>query len=136
MSKYSRRKGTLAGVFLLSLFHFPSHGGGLSVSFSKDIKPVLKRKCAVCHLTGKEAGNLALHPRAAWKSLVEKSSGESDHLLVKSGEPDQSYLVMKLEGTHLDNGGSGAQMPFAAPPLAPETIDKIRNWIAEGARDN
>jgi hypothetical protein len=53
---------------------------------------------------------------------------------VVAGNPDASYLVMKLEGTHLANGGSGGQMPFGAPPLPPEQIAKVRQWIAEGAK--
>ena len=46
------------------------------VSFSRDLVPVLKTSCANCHLTGTEAGNLALHPGAAYKSIVDVPSIE------------------------------------------------------------
>ncbi|WP_321390508.1 hypothetical protein [Emcibacter sp.] len=129
-------KGTLTLITVLTAFHSPSFGGGLSVSFSRDLAPLLRRKCAVCHLTGKEAGGLALHPKAAWKSLVNHPSSESHFLIVEPGAPEKSYLLMKLEGTHIDNGGSGAQMPFSAPPLDQDTINMFRTWIEDGATNN
>jgi hypothetical protein len=108
----------------------------LPVSFAKDIVPTLKTQCAICHLSGEEAGNLALHPKGAYASLVGKTSTESSFQIVHPGKPEESYLIMKLEGIHLDKGGSGEQMPFAAPPLAPELIAKIKLWIAQGAQNN
>lgn len=106
------------------------------VSFATDIAPTLKIRCAVCHLTGQEAGNLALHPKAAYASLFKRKSGESSWLLVDPKKPDTSYMVMKLEGTHLKKGGKGARMPFAAPPLDAAIIAMIRRWISEGATNN
>lgn len=106
------------------------------VGFATDIAPTLKTRCAVCHLTGQEAGNLALHPKAAYASLFRRKSGESSWLLVDPKQPDTSYLVMKLEGTHLKKGGKGARMPFAAPPLDASTVAVIRRWISEGATNN
>ena len=50
------------------------------VSFSRDLVPVLRTNCATCHLTGSEAGNLALHPGAAYKNLVGVQSIESKWL--------------------------------------------------------
>ncbi|MGK2286265.1 hypothetical protein [Pedomonas sp. V897] len=109
---------------------------GEPVSFQRDIVPVLRTRCATCHMTGREAGNIALHPGAAYASLVNVSSVSSKHLRVKPGAPEDSYLMMKLDGTHLDAGGKGARMPMGAPPLDEKTREKIRNWIAEGAQDN
>jgi len=106
------------------------------VSFKQNIVPVLKSKCASCHLTGHEAGALALHPGAAYASLVNVKSSQVDLPRVKPGAPEQSYLLMKLLGTHLEHRGQGARMPFGAPPLDTDTIAKVREWIASGAPDN
>lgn len=106
------------------------------VSFTADIVPLLRTRCATCHLTGAEAGKIALHPKAAYLNLVGVKATASDFPRVKAGAPDESYMVMKLEGTHLEKGGSGARMPFAAPPLEAEKIAMIRRWIAEGAANN
>ena len=111
-------------------------GGSLAadaVSFARDVAPLLKERCASCHLSGQEEGNLALHPTAAYASLVNVPSIESDLLRVKPGSPAQSYLLLKLEGKHLDAGGSGARMPFGEPPLDEAMLQRIRLWIANGA---
>jgi hypothetical protein len=107
-----------------------------AVSFSETIAPVLKSRCAICHLTGQEAGNMALHPGAAYSSLVGIKSSETEFLRVMPGAPEQSYLLMKLKGTHLDHGGTGGRMPLGGAPLSPELIELISAWIAAGAENN
>jgi hypothetical protein len=129
---------TLAAALSVTVFPLATMAGDASpaISFKAEIAPLLRQRCATCHLTGKEAGAMALHPKAARASLVDRQSTESDYLLVRPGAPEESYLIMKLEGTHLAHGGSGARMPFGSPPLKPADIDRIRRWIAEGAADN
>lgn len=103
--------------------------------FQSDIAPLLSGSCASCHLTGAEAGNMSLIPDKAITTLVGvQAVGAPGRMRVVPGKPDESYLIMKLEGTHIENGGAGAQMPFGAPPLKPEKIAKLRKWISEGAK--
>jgi hypothetical protein len=52
------------------------------------------------------------------------------------GQPDSSYLVHKIEGTHLDVGGSGSRMPLSGCCLSSSQIKTIRDWIAAGAQRN
>ena len=49
---------------------------------------------------------------------------------VEPGDPDNSYLIRKLEGGPNING---QQMPFGGPPLDQAVIDDIRQWISDGA---
>ncbi len=107
-----------------------------STSFSRDIAPLFRNVCASCHLTGKEAGEIALYPQVAWSNLVNVPSRQSSHMRVKPGDADNSYLMLKLDGTHLDAGGSGTRMPFNGTPLSEEVRAQIRAWIEEGAKDN
>ena len=79
---------------------------------------------------------MALHSGAAYASLVGRDSVEGPLKRVEQSEPDRSYLIMKLEGTHLDSGGTGVRMPLGAPPLSAEFIQLFRTWVLEGARDN
>lgn len=79
---------------------------------------------------------MQLHPGAAHASLVGVPSTESALKRVEPGAPEKSYLMHKLDGTHLDAGGAGEQMPFGAPALDAAVRDRFRAWIAEGARDN
>ena len=48
------------------------------------------------------------------------------------GDPNNSYLIQKLEGT----ASVGAQMPLGAPALDQANIDVIRQWISDGAIDD
>ncbi len=49
---------------------------------------------------------------------------------VVAGDPDNSYLIQKLENAA---GIEGVRMPLGAPPLAQSDIDEIRQWITDGA---
>ena len=51
---------------------------------------------------------------------------------VEPNDPDNSYLIQKLEGT----ASEGQQMPRGADPLRTEVIAKIREWITNGANNN
>lgn len=103
--------------------------------FQAEVAPLFLANCAICHMTGEEAGNMSLVPDNAIASLVGvKSVDAPTQTRVVPGDPDASYLIMKLEGTHMIHGGAGARMPFGGPPLPAGDIAKIRTWIAEGAK--
>lgn len=66
----------------------------------------------------------------SFANLVNVNSIQAGSLMrVNPGDPDNSYLVQKLEGT----AASGVQMPFGVTPLSQATIDNIRAWITAGA---
>jgi hypothetical protein len=52
---------------------------------------------------------------------------------VEPGNPDDSYLIRKLEGGPDIGGG---RMPQGGPFLDQATIDMIRQWITDGAPNN
>jgi len=108
-------------------------GSAAEGDFSNTVIPLLESRCASCHLMGSEPGNLALHRAAAHASLVGRQATGADMLLVRPAEPEASYLLHKLRGTHLEVGGSGARMPFGAASLNESDIKKIETWIANGA---
>lgn len=105
-------------------------------AFGKDILPLLQQNCVSCHITGEELGGLGLAPSLAYNQLVNADSQQSSMARVKPGAPDESYLLHKLTGTHLDQGGTGARMPQGFPPLTDTQVDLISQWIAKGAPDN
>jgi len=100
-----------------------------------DVVPVLNQRCVMCHLPGAaQAGlDLSTHP---WASLVNVKSTQSEMLLVVPGEPEQSYLYLKLLGKQLEAGGQGEPMPIQPAMLTPQELEAIRNWIAQGAPDD
>jgi hypothetical protein len=108
----------------------------ISPSFSADIVEIFERRgCNIdgCHGTGTGAGTLLLTDTAtAYAGLVDVLSGCNGIIRVIPGDADNSYLVMKVEGTHT----CGGRMPPNDNPL--DSIDQanIRNWVTEGAFNN
>jgi|GEM_PF-585353 len=51
---------------------------------------------------------------------------------VTPGDPDNSYIIQKLEGT----AAAGARMPLGGPFLNQATINMVRQWISDGALNN
>lgn len=90
--------------------------------------------CSGCH-NGNGAGlpgSMNLSSAAStFAALVSTNSVERPELLrVNPGDPDNSYLIDKLEGAQDIVGG---QMPLFGTPLDPAVIDQVRQWISDGA---
>ncbi len=96
-------------------------GGGPTVSYALDIQPLLTQDCILCH---GGAGGLSVDSYAA---LI---AGGNSGAVVIPGNPDQSLLIRRLEGTLLPT------MPLNAPPLTTLEIDRIKQWILEGTLNN
>jgi hypothetical protein len=93
--------------------------------------------CANCH-TGIGAslpGSMNLTSTAAtFASFVNVASVENPALKrVLPGDPDNSYVVHKIQGTDI---GTTARMPLGGPFLDQATIDRVRTWISQGALNN
>jgi hypothetical protein len=105
-----------------------------AIRFTRDIVPIFKSRCVMCHLPGAELGKLALHPKAAYANLVGVPSADSPLLRVAPGNPEASYLYRKVTGTQIAAGGTGERMPFGEPPLNAAQLEAIRRWIESGAK--
>jgi methionine-rich copper-binding protein CopC len=87
--------------------------------------------CTKCHIGAAAPEGLQLDAEHSYALLVGVPSTEVPSLLrVDPGLPDQSYIVLKLQGSP---GIVGAQMPLGGPYLDQATIDVIRQWITDGA---
>lgn len=87
--------------------------------------------CTRCHSGAGAPQGLQLDAAHSYALLVGVPSTEEPGVLrVAPGAPDQSYLVLKLQGSA---GIVGVQMPFGGPYLPQATIDVIRQWISDGA---
>jgi hypothetical protein len=70
----------------------------------------------------------------AFQNLVGvASSGKPGATRVIPGDPDNSYLIKKLEGAPDING---TRMPRGNVVLEPGQILVIRRWIQQGAQNN
>lgn len=100
-------------------------------------KNVFDKSCSSssCHGESKQGG-LDLRAGASYAALIDvepdKAAAKDAGLVrVKPGDPDKSFLVVKL-GTV--PSGMGARMPQGGRPLDSATIQAIRDWIANGAQ--
>ena len=86
--------------------------------------------CVQCHVGAAAPRGLRLDSANAFNDLVNVPSQEVGSLLrVEPFNPDDSYLVRKVEGT----ASVGGRMPLGGPPLPAEDITLIRDWILDGA---
>ncbi|MBI2083060.1 MAG: hypothetical protein HYT76_05780 [Deltaproteobacteria bacterium] len=110
-------------------------GGGstLSATLSSIQTNIFTPTCATsgCHSDGSASAGLILTDGNSFSNLVNVTSTEdSSQLRVKPGEPDNSYLVKKIEGN------AGTRMPRGSSPLSSSETQAIRDWISNGAENN
>lgn len=90
--------------------------------------------CVECHSGSKAPKGLKLEAGDSYKNLVGVPSVEKpQYMRVKPFDPDNSYIVRKLEG---GPDISDKRMPLDRPPLPRDQIRAIRRWIAGGALEN
>jgi hypothetical protein len=87
--------------------------------------------CEPCHNGAGAPKGLILDAAHSYALLVGVPSAEVPTLnRVKPGDPNNSYIILKLTGAP---GIVGGQMPLDETPLPQSTIDVIRQWITNGA---
>ncbi len=118
-----------------------SDGVAATVSFARDIRPMIKRSasdpdskgCYPCH-DGKAAKHVGVDLGGLDLSTLGKlreGGGTSGKNIVKPGDPGGSALVQKLKGTY----PFGTRMPKSGPPFWGDgEIAIVEQWIAEGAQ--
>ncbi|MFG0295385.1 MAG: DUF1549 domain-containing protein, partial [Maioricimonas sp. JB045] len=94
--------------------------GTETVSFEKEIAPILQTHCLRCHNDGNAKGDLSL--------TTLKGLTESEYIV--SGQPDDSYL---LEVVTVAEGEQRPSMPKEGEPLSDEQVALLRRWITSGA---
>ncbi len=96
------------------------------VSYYRDVLPILQTHCTGCHQPAKASGDYAM---TSFERLL--SGGESGSPAIVPGDPDGSYLVDLITPTD-----GQADMPSGKPPLEATSIELIRRWIEQGAKDD
>ena len=91
--------------------------------------------CTGCHVPGGRAASTRLFLTAdvAYDNLVNVPARfRPGATLVIPGDPDNSYVIHKLEGRNI----TGARMPLGGPFLTEGQMLIIKRWIALGAPRN
>jgi mono/diheme cytochrome c family protein len=101
---------------------FAEPSGKETVSFARDIAPILIANCNGCHYNAtRVSGGLQLN------TIVQLVKGGDSGPIVLPGKPDESLLVRKLKGME------GARMPMGRAALPDSQIQLVATWIKEGA---
>lgn len=111
----------------------PEPSASASGTFASIEAEILVPRCASqpgCHLGSAPAGRLDLEAGVALGNLVGvKAERRSERLRVAPGDPAASYLVQRLEPGH-----DTPLMPLGGDPLPAGELNRIKEWIAQGAK--
>ncbi len=102
---------------------------GQEIEFNRDIRPILSDQCFACH--GPDASKRKTKLRFDIEAGARIDLGKGRFAIVP-GDPDRSELVRRIASPE-----TAVRMPPAytgRDPLKPAEIDRIRRWIAQGAR--
>ncbi len=109
------------------------------VTFSQVQGLLISRGCTEgsCHSGDNPAGGLALGSDEAYAALVNQPCNmpgavELGLNLVTPGEPDESFLYVKLTMQHADES-FGLPMPMYGDGLSVAETELVRRWIESGA---
>lgn len=124
------------GVFVSVDSGDPTPPAG-SVTLTSIQTAIFTPRCAIeggCHAGVDAPYGQDLSDGKTYGSIVSVPSEEVPTFLrVAPGDPDSSYLLMKVSG---DPRIAGERMPFGGPYLETTEIESIREWIEAGALDN
>ena len=107
--------------------------GQLTEATLAQVSEVFAVSCTIsgCHSGGDPAGDLSLEGDFAGRIVDVDSGQRPDFKLVDPGNPNKSYLLIKVRG---DDEMVSQQMP-PGNPLSAEQVEIIRAWIASGAKE-
>ena len=98
--------------------------GGEKVSFPRDVKPLLARRCFACH--GPETGEGGLHLDRAETAVAELDSGLR---AIVPGNAAESELLSRVAAED-----ESMRMPPEGDPLSAEEIATLTAWVEQGAK--
>jgi hypothetical protein len=105
-----------------------------SVSYSAHLEPLVTAHCLGCHDSEDPKAKLVLDPGEGYGQLVGRRSVQVPEMaLVEPGDPDASYLWLKL----LHRAPEGKGMPrtlTGTKKLQPAELELYRRWIEDGAK--
>jgi uncharacterized membrane protein len=98
-------------------------GGAKTISFAADVKPILDKHCADCHLGGSSKGgyNLETHENAL-------AAGRNGARIVP-GNSAGSNLILRIA-----HDPSVKKMPPKGEALSADEVATLKAWIDQGAK--
>ncbi len=137
---------SLVGAFaLLALIIAPGCGDEstgpadeVAPTFASITTNIFEKNCTTssCHGELGQRGGLILEGPDVYNNLVwitpsNLAASSKGLKLVMPGNPDSSFLLIKLTGPGIDEGD---RMPQGNSQISAQAIEAIRTWISNGAR--
>ncbi len=104
-------------------------GSERQVTYKSDIKPILDKHCAECHLPG---GTGAVKTQFLVDSYDSLMKGTKFGPVVVAGDSLSSSLYRLVSG----KVDKSIQMPHSKGPMTTSEIAAIEKWIDQGALNN
>lgn len=131
MFPFRHRGACLLVCVVACLLQSACHSGATADElFQENVQPLFEEYCTKgCHVPMGYSEFMLLGKGYGPEHIVNVPSTEADLDVIEPGNLSKSYMWHKLNGTHLDVGGSGDPMPIQGFPLPDEELDKIEEWI-------
>ncbi len=101
-----------------------------AVSFSQDVRPVLEQNCLECHQAGGSGLEASGFSMETYDGLMK---GTNFGPMIIAGDTEGSNMLVLMEG----RADSSIRMPHGyREPVSTQDIQTIRQWIAQGAKNN
>jgi len=92
------------------------------IDFDRDIQPILEKYCYDCHGPRQQLSGLRLDR----KDAVIRQGGFSGQVIIP-GDAEGSRLIRMVAGI------DGMPMPIGEPKPTRAEIDRLRDWVDQGA---
>jgi hypothetical protein len=117
----------IGGALVLGLAGCMGEG---TVSYSRDVKPILAANCLSCHEQGGAGLEASGFSMATYDDLMK---GTKFGPMIVPGDSEGSNLIVLMEG----RADPSIAMPHGnADPVSDADIATIRRWIDQGANKN
>jgi hypothetical protein len=123
MLKFNKITGTIACLIVILAVVAFVVTRERKVDFNTEVKPILNKKCIVCHGGVKRQADFSLLFRS--EALAINKSGKP---AIIPGDPAHSEMIRRLTLKDPEE-----RMPYKHEPLSGAEIDILREWIREGA---
>src|SRR6516162_2600168 len=109
--------------FLLATAWTISSAAAEPPTFERDVRPLLKKRCVVCH-NERKRGDLDVSGGLALDSFEAVLKGTDEHPVVQPGKSASSELLKRLVDADEEK-----RMPLLDEPLPDRDQQLLRRWI-------
>ena len=124
---YVRRYFSVYGSLCVALFMILGNTIAAQSRIPADVIKIFYNNCTLCHGGGLANKELDLRSEYIFASAVGQPSQQKPSILrIKPGDPENSYLMMKIKHSPAIEG---KPMPPGSDRLPEKTIQRIADWI-------